>query len=85
MSGDETIVITPTWIEVFQELHSTTTAPELWDVLVSWHGIRSSSVWEEPFILYTRFHRDDARDAIVTAALPRCCAPITAGARPVTT
>jgi hypothetical protein len=64
-----TIVITPTWIETFQELHSATTAPELWGVLVSWHGIRSSSVWEEPFILFTRFHRDDATDAIVTAAL----------------
>ncbi len=64
-----TTVITPTWSETFQELHSATTPPELWDVLVSWHGIRSSSVWEEPFVLFTRFHRDDATDAVVTAAL----------------
>ncbi len=64
-----TTVITPTWIETFQELHSATTARELWGVLVSWHGIRSSSAWEEPFVLFTRFHRDDGADAVVTAAL----------------
>ena len=62
-------MITPTWVETFQELHSATTAPELWGVLVSWHGIRSSSAWEEPFVLFTRLHRDDAADAVVTAAL----------------
>ena len=62
-------VITPTWVETFQELHSATTAPELWGVLVSWHGIRSSSAWEEPFVLLTRFHRDDAADAVITGAL----------------
>ena len=62
-------MITPTWIETFQELHSATTPPELWGVLISWHGIRSSSVWDEPFALFTRFHRDDATDAVVTAAL----------------
>ena len=62
-------MITPTWVETFQELHSATTAPALWGVLVSWHGIRSSSAWEEPFVLFTRLHRDDAADAVVTAAL----------------
>lgn len=62
-------MITPTWIETFEELHSATTAPELWGVLVSWHGIRSSSEWDEPFALFRRFHRDDASDAVVTAAL----------------
>jgi hypothetical protein len=64
-----TTVITPTWIETFEELHNATTAPELWGVLVSWHGIRSSSVWEEPFALLARFHRDNPAHADVTAAL----------------
>lgn len=64
-----TTVITPTWIETFHELHSATTPVELWGVLVSRHGIRSSSAWDEPFALFTRFHRDDPADAVVTAAL----------------
>ena len=62
-------MITPTWIETFHDLHSATTTAELWGVLVSWHGIRSSSAWDEPFALFTRFHRDDPADAVVTAAL----------------
>lgn len=62
-------MITPTWVETFQELHSATTAPALWGVLVSLHSIRSSLAWEEPLVLFTRFHRDDAADAVVTAAL----------------
>ena len=65
----EHTVINPTWMETFLDLHRARTAPELWGVLVSWHGIRSSSAWEEPFSLFERLHRDDPADAIVTAAL----------------
>lgn len=63
------IPLTPTWLETFEELHSAATVDELWGVLVSWHGIRSSSVWEEPYGLFCRFHRDDSEGAGVTAAL----------------
>jgi hypothetical protein len=62
-------MIIPTWIETSAELRSATTAPELWSVLVSWHGIRSSSVWEEPFSLLARVHRDNPAHGEVTAAL----------------
>ncbi len=34
-----------------------------------WHGIGSSRQWEEPFILFRRFHANDPEAAVVTAAL----------------
>lgn len=62
-------MITPSWGETFRELHAASTVEELWDVLVSWHGIRSSSQWDEPYHLFHRFHAEDPTDAVVTAAL----------------
>jgi hypothetical protein len=61
--------ITPSWAETFLALQSARTAEELWAVLLAWHGIRASSMWEEPLMLFLRFHRDQAMDAEVTAAL----------------
>lgn len=61
--------LTPTWAETFCDLHSAATAEELWGVLLSWHGIRGSSQWDEPFSLFMRFHRDDPTNAELTAAL----------------
>ena len=69
LNGSRSTLITPTWLATFEALHSATTARELWAVLLSWHGIRPSTVWEEPFGLFMRFHRHDSADAIVTAAL----------------
>jgi hypothetical protein len=62
-------MIIPTWQETFVELQRASTVDELWKVLLAWHGIGSSSVWEEPFILFRRFHADDPDGAAVTAAL----------------
>lgn len=59
----------PSWIETFEDLHSASTVEDLWGVLLAWHGIRSSSVWEEPYVLFIRFHRHDSTNADVTAAL----------------
>lgn len=61
--------ITPSWAETFLDLQSARTVEELWAVLLAWHGIRGSSAWEEPFRLFSRFHRDESLDAEVTAAL----------------
>ena len=59
----------PTWPETFLDLHSASTLDELWSTLLAWRGIRSSTQWEEPFILFRRFHTDDPDGAVVTAAL----------------
>jgi hypothetical protein len=59
----------PSWIETFEDLQSASTVEELWGVLLVWHGIRSSSVWDEPYLLFIRFHRHDSTNADVTAAL----------------
>ncbi len=59
----------PNWIETFEDLHSASTVEELWGVLLAWHGIRSSSVWDEPYLLFIRFHRHDSTNADVTTAL----------------
>jgi hypothetical protein len=59
----------PTWIETFEDLQSASTVEELWGVLLGWHGIRNSSVWDEPYLLFIRFHRHDSTKADVTAAL----------------
>ena len=58
-----------TWAETFEDLHSASTVEELWAVLIAWHGIRSSSVWDEPYLLFMRFHRHDSTNADLTAAL----------------
>ena len=62
--------ITPSWAETFLELHSARTVEDLWAVLLAWHGIRASSAWEEPLMLFSRFHRNQSLDAEVTGALP---------------
>jgi hypothetical protein len=59
----------PTSFETFQDLHRASTVAELWSVLLSWHGIRSSTQWEEPYVLFLRFHAAEPEGAIVTAAL----------------
>jgi hypothetical protein len=59
----------PTWQETFLNLHRASTLDELWSVLVAWHGIGSSTQWEEPFILFRRFHADNPDGAAITAAL----------------
>jgi hypothetical protein len=61
--------ITPSWFETVVDLQSARTVKELWAVLLAWHGIRASSAWEEPLMLFMRFHRDQSLDAEVTAAL----------------
>jgi hypothetical protein len=59
----------PTWQETFLDLHSASTLDELWNTLLAWHGIGSSTQWEEPFILFRRFHAHDPDGAVVTAGL----------------
>lgn len=59
----------PSWVETFEDLQSASTAEELWEVMIRWHGMRASSVWEEPYLLFMRFHRHDSTDADMTAAL----------------
>jgi hypothetical protein len=61
--------ITPSWADTFLDLQSARTVEELWAVLLAWHGIRASAAWEEPFMLFMRFHRDQSLDAEVTTAL----------------
>jgi len=61
--------LSPSWVETFEDLQSALTVEELWAVLLEWHGIRGSSVWEEPYTLFMRFHRNDSTDADKTAAL----------------
>jgi hypothetical protein len=62
-------LIGPTWLETFEDLHRASTVAELWSVLLSWHGMRSSTQWEEPYVLFRRFHAAEPEGAIVTAAL----------------
>lgn len=59
----------PSWQETFLALHRAATLEELWTVLLGPHGIRSSSAWEEPFVLFRRFHADDSEHAATTVAL----------------
>jgi len=61
--------ITPSWFETFAALHSARSVEDLWAVLLAWHGTRASAAWEEPHMLFMRFHRDQSLDAEVTAAL----------------
>lgn len=61
--------LTPNWAETFHDLQSASTVEELWGVLLDWHGIRGSSVWEGPYLLFMRFHGHDPTSADVTAVL----------------
>ena len=61
--------LTPNWAETLHHLQSASTVEELWRILLDWHGIRSSSSWEEPYLLFMRFHRQDSTNAEVTAVL----------------
>jgi len=60
---------TPEWFETFLDLHAVSRVEDLWDVLVSWHGIRSSTQWHEAYALFRRFHAEEPAGAVVTAAL----------------
>lgn len=62
-------MIVPSWQETILDLHEAQTPEELWTVLLAPHGIRSSSAWEEPYLLFRRFHIDDPTDAATTALL----------------
>lgn len=59
----------PSWQETMVELHRADSVEQLWTVLVTPHGIRSSAMWEEPYGLFRRFHEDDSENAEMTAAL----------------
>lgn len=59
----------PSWQETFLHLHEAPTPEELWTVLLVPHGIRSSSAWEEPYLLFRSFHLEDPTDAATTALL----------------
>ncbi len=63
------MLIRPTWVETFEDLHRASTVAELWSTLLSWHGMRSSTQWEEPYVLFRRFHAAEPEGAVVTAAL----------------
>lgn len=62
-------MIVPSWQQTMIDLHEAQTPEELWIVLLVPHGIRSSSVWEEPYLLFRRFHLEDPSDAATTALL----------------
>lgn len=62
-------MIVPSWQETFLDLHEAQTPEELWTVLLVPHGIRSSSAWEEPYLLFRHFHLEDPTDAATTALL----------------
>ena len=38
-------------------------------MLLSWHGIASTSQWEEPYVLFRRFHAEESGGAVISAAL----------------
>jgi hypothetical protein len=59
----------PGWLDTFHDLHAASSVEELWGVLLSWHGIRSSTQWEEPYVLFRRFHAEEPSGAVITAAL----------------
>lgn len=59
----------PRWSGTLHALHSAASLDELWSVLLTWHGIRSSTQWEEPYLLFRRFHTDEPQGAVTTAAL----------------
>jgi hypothetical protein len=62
-------VILPSWQDTFLALHAARTVEELWALLITPHGIKSSTAWDEAFILFRRFHVDDADGAVITALL----------------
>lgn len=62
-------MIFPSWQATFLALHSADTVDELWALLITPHGIKSSTVWDEAFILFRRFHAHDPDGAAITALL----------------
>ena len=46
----------PGCLDTFHDLYTASSVEELWSVLLSCHGIRSSTQWEEPYVLFRRFH-----------------------------
>lgn len=62
-------MIVPSWQKTFLDLHEAQTPEELWIVLLVPHGIRSSSAWDEPYLLFQRFHGEDPTGAPTTALL----------------
>lgn len=59
----------PGWLDTTHDLHAASSVEELWGVLLSWHGIRSSTQWEEPYVLFRRFHAEEPAGAGITVAL----------------
>jgi hypothetical protein len=59
----------PSWQETMVELHRAESVEQLWMVLVTPHGIRSSAMWEEPYGLFRHFHENDPKNSEMTAAL----------------
>ncbi|MCP4087809.1 MAG: hypothetical protein GY745_22605, partial [Actinomycetia bacterium] len=49
-------MIYPSWQDTFVALHGAETAGELWGVLITPHGIKSSTAWDEAFVLFRRVH-----------------------------
>lgn len=62
-------MIGPSWQETFVALHGAETLEELWMVLLLPHSMRSASGWDEPYILFRKFHAEDPDDAAATALL----------------
>jgi hypothetical protein len=59
----------PRWADTTHDLHAASSVEELWGVLLSWHGIRSSTQWEEAYVLFRRFHAEEPAGAVITVAL----------------
>ena len=62
-------MILPSWQETFLALHLANTVDELWALLITPHGIKSSTAWDDAFILFRRFHANDPDGAAITALL----------------
>jgi len=62
-------VIFPSWQDTFLALHAADTVDELWALLITPHGIKSSTAWDEAFILFRRFHTNEPEGAAITALL----------------
>lgn len=59
----------PSWQQTLADLHSAETAEELWAVLLTPHGIRSTSAWDEPYMLLRRHHPQPGPETAFTALL----------------
>ena len=62
-------MIFPSWQDTFLALHAARTVEELRALLITPHGIKSSTAWDEAFILFRRFHANEPEGAAITALL----------------